>query len=74
MTSRLPRVTAKELIKAIRKNGFLLDSSEGGHQHFVHPEKSGKVTIPVHAGRIIGPGLLKRILKQAELDPDDLKF
>jgi len=67
LSQRLPRVTAKEIIKFLKKNGFIFDSAKGSHQHFVHPTRSCRVTVPVHSGKIIGPGLLKAILNQAGL-------
>lgn len=72
MSPRLPRLTAKQLIKKLKEHGYILNSSEGGHQHFIHPKKSGKVTIPVHPGKIMGPGLLKSILRQVKLKPEDI--
>ncbi|MEK6745375.1 MAG: type II toxin-antitoxin system HicA family toxin [Nitrospirota bacterium] len=72
MSPKLPRLTAKQLIKKLQEHGYVLSSSEGSHRHFSHPEKPGKFTIPVHAGKIIGPGLLKAILRQARLKPEDI--
>lgn len=68
MSPRLPRITAKELIRFLKQNGFEFFDSKGSHQHFVHQETGRKVTVPVHAGKIIGPGLIKSILKQAGLE------
>ena len=68
MSPRLPRITAKELIRFLKEHGFVLYDSKGSHHHFVHPRGGQKVTVPVHAGKIIGPGLLKAILKQAGLE------
>jgi predicted RNA binding protein YcfA (HicA-like mRNA interferase family) len=31
-----------------------------------------QTVVPVHAGEIIGPGLLRKILNQTELEPEDL--
>ena len=72
MSPKLPRLTAKQLIKKMQEHGYILFGSEGSHEHFIHPEKPGKLTIPVHAGKIIGPGLLKAILRQAKLKPGDI--
>lgn len=68
MSPRLPRITAKELIRFLKQNGFELYDSKGSHQHFVNRITGRKTTIPVHSGKIIGPGLLKSILKQAGLE------
>jgi len=73
LSPKLPRITAKQLIKKLKEHGYVLSASEGSHQHFIHPQKPGKVTIPVHAGKIIGPGLLKAILRQLKLTPDDIR-
>ncbi len=32
-----------------------------------------QTVVPVHAGEVIGPGLLRKILNQTELAPEDLK-
>ncbi len=72
MSPKLPRITAKQLIRKLKEHGYVLYASEGSHQHFIHPQKPGKVTIPVHAGKIIGPGLLKAILRQLKLTPEDI--
>ncbi len=72
MSPKLPRITAKQLIRILKKHGFVFDSSEGSHQHYIHPDKPGKITIPAHPGKIIGPGLLKAIMRQARLKPEDI--
>lgn len=72
MTPKLPRITAKQLINKLKELGYVLYASEGSHQHFAHPHKTGKITVPVHSGKIIGPGLLKAILRQAKLKPEDI--
>jgi predicted RNA binding protein YcfA (HicA-like mRNA interferase family) len=52
--------------------GFrLARKSSGSHQQFEHPD-GRRTTIPVHKGRDIGPGLLRKILRDIELAPDDL--
>ncbi|KAB2840864.1 addiction module toxin, HicA family [bacterium] len=68
MSPRLPRITAKELIRFLKSQGFVHEGGKGSHQHFYHPKRRCRVTIPVHAGKIIGPGLLKAILTQAGLE------
>lgn len=71
MSSRLPRITAKELIRFLKSQGFYFYDAKGSYQHFIHPETKKKVTVPVHSGKIIGPGLLRAILKQADLEWDE---
>jgi predicted RNA binding protein YcfA (HicA-like mRNA interferase family) len=57
-------MTADKLIKLLRKNGWVLDHTTGGHKHF---EKNGKlITIPYHKGDL-KIGTLHQILKDAGL-------
>ena len=61
--SKLPMLTAKELIKAIQKLGFAFIRQEGSHMFFKNAD--GRTTvIPNHPGEEIGPGLLLKIIKK----------
>lgn len=72
MTPRLIRITAKDLIRILRQHGYDFVRTKGSHQHFVHSTTGIRLTVPVHSGRIIGPGLLSSILKQARISPSAL--
>lgn len=69
----LPRVTAADLLRAPRRDGWAIDRQRGSHAQLVHSTRPGLVTIPVHAGRIVPPGTLLRILEQAGLTVDELR-
>lgn len=69
MTPRLPQVTAKELIAALKRAGFELDHQTGSHADLYHPLTRRQAVVPVHTGDI-GRGLLKKIIKQAGLTED----
>lgn len=60
---KIPRLTGKELIKILVKTGFTVVRIEGSH-HILKKPDGQTVTIPVHAGEEIGPGLLTRIIKK----------
>lgn len=61
--SRLPILTAKELIKIILQLGFELKRQKGSHKFFQH--KDGRTTvIPDHGTEQIDRGLLNKIIKQ----------
>ena len=59
-------MTAKEVIKLLKDNGWYEDSQKGSHLQLKHLKKTGKVTVPVHNGDI-PKGTLNSILKQAGL-------
>jgi predicted RNA binding protein YcfA (HicA-like mRNA interferase family) len=70
--SRLPRVTGRELILALRKAGFESISVRGSHHHLRHAD-GRKTIVPIHSNEVIGPGLLARILRSCEMTPDQLR-
>ena len=73
MSQRLPRITAAELLRALRRAGWKVDHQHGSHVYLRHEEHSGLVTVPVHAGRTLKPKTLASILDQASLDTERLR-
>ncbi|MEX2529873.1 MAG: type II toxin-antitoxin system HicA family toxin [Gemmatimonadota bacterium] len=69
--TRLPRVTGTELVGALARAGFQVVRVKGSHHRLQHPD-GRRTTVPVHAGETIGPGLLGKILKDAELTREAL--
>ncbi len=59
-------MTAKEIIKRLRQDGWIECDTRGSHIQFKHPVKKGKVTVPSHSGDL-PKGTLNSILKQAGL-------
>lgn len=61
--SKLPLITAKELIKILLKVGFELKRQKGSHKFFKH--KDGRTTVvPDHGSEQIDRGLLHKIIRQ----------
>ena len=72
-SSGLPMLKPRDLIRALERMGFcLLRKSKGSHWQFEHPD-GRRVTIPVHRGRDLGPGLLRKILRDIEMEPKELR-
>jgi predicted RNA binding protein YcfA (HicA-like mRNA interferase family) len=59
-------MTARNLLKVLKQNGWIKKSQSGSHLQLIHPVKKGKVTVPIHSGDI-PRGTLNSILKQAGL-------
>jgi len=69
---RLPRITAAEVIKVLKRAGFFIARQSGSHKIF----KNGagkRVTVPYHKGKIIHLKVLHSILVDAELSVEKLK-
>lgn len=61
--SKLPLLTARELIKILTILNFECKRQKGSHKFFQHAD--GRTTvIPDHAGEQIDRGLLNKIIKQ----------
>jgi predicted RNA binding protein YcfA (HicA-like mRNA interferase family) len=72
MSERLPRVTAKEIIRILEKRGFVASRSSESHRIF--RDGSGRrVTVPVHAGKTLHPKLLQSILRDMDMTVEELK-
>jgi predicted RNA binding protein YcfA (HicA-like mRNA interferase family) len=50
----------------LKQDGWTLRGSKGSHHVFIHPSKSGHLTVP-HPKKDLGAGLIQKILKQAGL-------
>ena len=67
---KLPILSAKEIIKILEKIGFQELRQKGSHRYFKHPD--GRTTVvPVHPGRDVGRGLLRRIIKEIEISREE---
>ena len=66
----LPVLTARRIITALNKAGFVVIRQKGSHIRLRHPD--GRiVTVPDHRGQDIGRGLLRKILRDADLSRDE---
>ena len=63
---KLPVVNSRQLISALEKVGFQIERQKGSHLWLQHSD-GRVVTVPVHPGQDIGRGLLRKILRDAEL-------
>ena len=72
MSERLPRVTAREIIRVLERRGFVLARSSGSH-HIYKSAAGKRATVPVHAGQTLHPKVLQSILRDADMTVEDLK-
>lgn len=70
---RLPILKPGELIKVLEKLGFFCTrKSKGSHFRYKHPD-GRKTTVPVHKGKDISRGLLRKILRDVDISIEELK-
>jgi predicted RNA binding protein YcfA (HicA-like mRNA interferase family) len=69
---RLPRLRGREVLAALRRAGFLVIRARGSNHFLQHPD-GRRTVVPIHSGETIGPGLLNKILKDAEMELDEFE-
>jgi predicted RNA binding protein YcfA (HicA-like mRNA interferase family) len=70
--SKAPRISAREMITALRRAGFVVVRRRGSHSRLRHPD--GRcTTVSVHSGETIGAGLFGKILRDCEMTIDDFE-
>lgn len=69
--SKLPSVTGNQIIKSLQRHGFLVIRIKGSH-HFLQHQDGRCTVVPVHRGETIGRGLFAQILRDCELNFEDL--
>lgn len=70
--SHLPAISARQLIKVLKKAGFLKQRQKGSHVRLYHPQRNLQTTVPIHPGDI-PKSLIKQILKQGGMSEEDLR-
>jgi predicted RNA binding protein YcfA (HicA-like mRNA interferase family) len=73
MSEKLPRVDCQDLIRAIKRAGFVEERQRGSHLHLKRHSDNRRVTVPVHKGRIVPIGTLKAILRDADINVEKFR-
>jgi predicted RNA binding protein YcfA (HicA-like mRNA interferase family) len=68
MNGRLPSLTAREVVRALERSGFVVSRISGSHCRLVHgSDPARKVTVPLHGSADLRRGTLRSIIAQAGL-------
>jgi len=60
-------MTSRQVIRLLKKNGFIEDHQTGSHSILYHPQTKRRVVVPVHT-RDLPKGTVHGILKSAGVD------
>ncbi|MCI4626864.1 MAG: type II toxin-antitoxin system HicA family toxin [Candidatus Magnetoovum sp. WYHC-5] len=72
MSEKLPRITADDVIKVLKKTGFSFSRQSGSHK--IYKNRNGRrVTVAYHAGKILHPKIISMILRDADLTVENFK-
>jgi len=70
--SQLPIVDAKTMEKLLLKLGFERVRQKGSHVFYRHPD-GRTTTLPHHPGRDLAKPLIREILREIELTPEQFR-
>lgn len=65
--TKLPRVSGRDVIKALSKIGFVFARQKGSHVVMIKQTSEGKIALVVPLHKEIDKGTLLEIIKQAKL-------
>lgn len=65
-------VSGKQLAKLLEKNGWTLLRVQGSHHIFGKSGNDARISVPVHKNQTLKTGLLRHLLKIADLTENDL--
>lgn len=67
---KLVLTSGEKLIKILSEKGFEIKRQKGSHVQ-LEDSFGRRVTVPIHSGREIGRGLLRKILRDAEISIEE---
>jgi predicted RNA binding protein YcfA (HicA-like mRNA interferase family) len=67
---KLPSLTARKVVGALKRAGFVEDRQRGSHLVLVRPKTQTRTVVPMHAGKTIKPRLLFAIIRDSQLTVD----
>ncbi|MEA2336707.1 MAG: hypothetical protein QOE82_714 [Thermoanaerobaculia bacterium] len=67
---KLPVLKPREIVSILGQLGFVEIRQRGSHKQFRHAD-GRMTTVPFHSGRDISPNLLRKIIEDIRLTPDD---
>lgn len=71
MSEKFPRVTCDELVRVLKKAGFVEKRQKGSHLTLWREKDKRRATVPIHHGREVMIGTLRGILRDADISAED---
>lgn len=72
MSDRVPLLKGHEVVRALTRAGFEVTRIKGSHHILRHRQESGRGTVvPVHSGKDIKRGLLRKIISDTGMTVEE---
>ena len=69
--AKLPRVSGKEMLRFLMREGFVVIRVRGSHHVLARGEMD--TVVPVHGNRVMAVGTLRKILRDIGMTPDEFE-
>lgn len=70
MTGRLPALRGDQVVAALKRAGFSVLRTKGSH-HVLGHDDGRRTVVPIHQGKDVKRGLLRKIIDDAGLSVDE---
>lgn len=70
--SKLPSLRPRDVVKILKRYGFVELRQIGSHLHLYHPAKKLRATVPMH-NKDIKKKTLASIFRQADIPKEDIR-
>ena len=64
---KIPALTAKKIIRALKANGFVENRQKGSHLILIHTKTRTRTIVPIHPGKTLKKSLVRAIINDAQL-------
>ena len=65
-------ISSKEFVRLLKKKGWTLRQIHGSHHVFTKEGNPARISVPVHGNQALKIGLLRHLMKIAEIDESEL--
>jgi predicted RNA binding protein YcfA (HicA-like mRNA interferase family) len=66
-------VSGKQFARLLEKKGWVLQRVKGSHHVYVKEGNPARISVPIHANKPLKIGLLRHLMKLADIDESDLE-
>jgi predicted RNA binding protein YcfA (HicA-like mRNA interferase family) len=68
----LKSVSGKDFARLLEKKGWQLKRIHASHHIYAKPGNPARISVPIHGNQSLKTGLLKHLMKLAEIEEDEL--
>lgn len=65
-------VSGKDFARLLEQKGWELKRIHGSHHIYIKPGNPARISVPIHGNQTLKIGLLKHLMKIAEINDDEL--